>query len=137
MKSARAMLSSGAATLRRCRVARVHITTTARMSTAVVQLSDEDVEHVARLSLLSIGRSSPDFSGIKKDLESVLTLLRHVREQADDGDTPPSVVLLDDADARLAQLRPDIVATTPADAVLRHAPSAHREGSFFKVSEDT
>lgn len=92
---------------------------------------------MGRLSLLSINRSSPDFASIKKDLESVLTLLRHVREQADGNDAPPSVALKDDADARLAQLRPDVVATTPADAVLRHAPSAHREGAYFKVSEDT
>lgn len=111
---------------------------------SAVHLSSEEIERIARLSMLRLDRSSPEFPGVKRDLESVLGLLQRLKE-ADAAEPagsreltgPRSLSDGDRAESRLAELRTDVVAATPADAVLRHAPPGRREGSFFKVSEDS
>lgn len=93
--------------------------------------------------MLRVDRTSQDFAFVKRDLESVLGLLQRLKE-ADAADTGESqtgprnpMESGGDADARLNELRADVAIETPADAVLRHAPPGRREGSFFKVSEDS
>ena len=50
-----------------------------------ISLSDDDVERIARCSILHLDRSSPDFASIKRDLESVASLLLQVHSQSTDG----------------------------------------------------
>ena len=116
------------------------LTRGSRRLSAVAHLSDDDVERIARLSMLKIDRSSPGFGAVKQDLESVMALLHRVRDDVA-GNTSLRGNVLSSLGAtpenRIAQLRDDVVLPTSSERVLEHAACQHREGPYFKVSPDS
>jgi Asp-tRNA(Asn)/Glu-tRNA(Gln) amidotransferase C subunit len=96
------------------------------------QLSSDEVERLATLSVLNLNRSTPGFESMKRDLEGVLGLLQQVQASA----PPPSATAVppssEEAALRVASLRAGgTVSVIASDALLNHAPVT--DGAYFKA----
>lgn len=99
-----------------------------------VIMLDEDVERIARLSMLNLTRSSPGFQEVKRNLQSALGLLQTVRASSPAGTPDVDVPSVADAHARVAGLRfGDVVDVAPSSAVLEHANAVN--GAYIKAPE--
>ena len=84
-----------------------------------------EIEQIAELARLSLKPEEKE--KLKKDLESILTYVEHLKTVPTDHVEPTSHVLNLENVYRPDEVRPSDI----WEEVLKHAP--HREGNFFKV----